>query len=82
MCLWEVILSVQGYRNGVIEQWRMTRQTVYTIAAVNRNPKKPFPAIEKFLPLPGDDELLKERGSSLKERYLATKKRYQELGII
>jgi hypothetical protein len=35
-------------------QWEHTRVIAWTIAAANRDPKKPFPTIRDFMPLPTD----------------------------
>lgn len=50
---WQLISEGYSLRN--LKEWERTRAIIYTIASVNRNPKKPFPTIQKFMPLPTDE---------------------------
>jgi len=51
----EYLLTVRGFSKKRSHDFEHTRAIVYNILAVNRDPKKPFPAIEKLWPLPTDD---------------------------
>lgn len=73
---------INAHMENVIENWRQTRQVAYIIAAANRNPKKSFPTIHKFMPLPGDEEMMKEKVKGMKEEYQKKKEKYIKLGII
>lgn len=50
------VLTVRGFNKKRSREFEHTRSICYHIVAVNRDPKKPFPKIEKFWPLPTDDE--------------------------
>jgi hypothetical protein len=82
MPLHEIFLIINGYHQRNIDEWKRTRVVAYSIAAANRNPKKPFPSIEKFMPLPGDDEAMKAKAKRRKQEYEQTKERYKKLGVI
>lgn len=45
-----------GYHRRNNKQWEHTRMIIYFIAAANRDPKKSFPSITKFMPLPTDED--------------------------
>lgn len=47
---------VRAYNKDRSRQFEHTRAICYYIAAVNRDPKKSFPTIEKFWPLPSDSD--------------------------
>lgn len=82
MPFWEVLIVMNGYYQRGTDDWKRSRVVAYSIAAANRNPKKPFPSIEKFMPLPGDDEMMKDKAKRRKQEYEATKERYKKLGVI
>lgn len=48
---------VRGFNQKRSHEFEHTRAICYNILAVNRDPKKPFPAIEKFWPLSTDEEI-------------------------
>lgn len=50
------VLMAKGYNRRRSLEFEHTRAICYHIVAVNRDPKKPFPKIEKFWPLPTDDD--------------------------
>jgi len=82
MILSDVLIFLEGYNERMINEWRRTRQVAYTIAAANRNPKKSFPSIYKYMPLPGDKATAAKKTSDLKRRYEEIKQHYIKLGII
>lgn len=49
------MLLVRGYNQARAYQFEHTRAICYTVLSVNRDPKKPFPTMEKYWPLPTDD---------------------------
>lgn len=46
---------VRGFNQKRSHEFEHTRAICYNILAVNRDPKKPFPTIEKFWPLSTDE---------------------------
>lgn len=48
---------VRGFNQKRSHEFEHTRAICYHILAVNRDPKKPFPSIEKFWPLSTDDAI-------------------------
>lgn len=52
----EFFNSVNGYQKKIIKEYDHTRHICWTIAAVNRDPKKPMQPVKKFWPLPTDEE--------------------------
>lgn len=52
----EFFKLANGYIRRNNKHWEHTRMIVYFIAAANRDPKKSFPSIQKFMPLPTDEE--------------------------
>jgi len=46
----------KGFFRRRSHDFEHTRAICYHIAAVNRDPKKPFPSIAKYWPLPTDDD--------------------------
>lgn len=54
----EFILMSRGYNKRRSQDFEHTRLICYHIVAVNRDPKKPFPTVQKFMPLPTDDDNL------------------------
>lgn len=52
----EFIIKQIAFYKKQSKDYGHTRAICYYIAAVNRDPKKSFPSIEKFWPLPHDDE--------------------------
>lgn len=51
----EYVLTCRGFAIKRSHAFEHTRAVVYNNAALNRDPKKAFPTIEKFWPLPTDD---------------------------
>jgi len=66
----EWLLITEGYSLRNLKEWERTRAIIYTIAAANRHPKKPFPSIQKFMPL-ATDKVDEERGEKLTQEQLA-----------
>lgn len=52
----EFLKLSEGYHIRNSRQLEQTRLICYFIAAANRDPKKHFPSIQKFMPLPTDEE--------------------------
>jgi hypothetical protein len=50
------VLMARGWNNERSYNLESARLISYTIAGANRDPKKSFPSIYKFLPLPTDNE--------------------------
>lgn len=50
------MLIREGHFRRKVWEAQQTRVISYTYAAGNRDPNKPFPTIQQFLPLPFDDE--------------------------
>lgn len=73
--LCDVLMVVWAYQQRRLDDWKRTRRIAYVIAAVNRDPKKPFPQEQKFMPLPGDEQAMKERFNKRKAEYEERKKR-------
>lgn len=51
----EYVLTLRGFANRRSHDFEHTRAIVYYQLMVNRDPKKPFPSMEKFWPLRTDD---------------------------
>jgi hypothetical protein len=47
----------EGYQKKRSQDFEHTRAIVYMIAATNRDPKKSFPTIREFWPLPTDSKV-------------------------
>lgn len=63
--------AVTGYFTRLSKEYEHTRAICYVIASVNRDPKKRMPPINKFWPLPTDEEYsapTAERAAQLKEK--------------
>lgn len=68
---------VRGYDQRRSHEFEHTRAICYHIVAVNRDPKKAFPTMEKFWPLPSDKEGAEDEDTEykrLKERLSNYKK--------
>lgn len=77
----EYVLTCRGFAIKRSHDFEHTRAIVYNSAAIHRDPKKAFPKIEKFWPLPTDDleaieKADEEEGDRLKEKLDAFKKKY------
>jgi len=48
---------LMGWVTRQCKQWEQTRIIAYNILAVNRNPKKNFPTITEYMPLPTDPKV-------------------------
>jgi hypothetical protein len=75
----EYHLKSKGFTNARYKQWEHTRLIAYTIASANRDPKKSFPSIEQFMPLPTDSsyESRESRVDRLKKKLREFKGRLQ-----
>lgn len=51
----EYMLTMKGFATKRSHEFEHTRAIVYNNIAINRDPKKPFPTIDKFWPLPTDN---------------------------
>jgi hypothetical protein len=65
----EWLLIYEGYSLRYYKQLEQTRMISYTIAAANRDPKKPFPSIHRFMPLPTD--VKEDKGEKISKEELA-----------
>lgn len=82
MTLSDLLIFLEGQNERMVEDWRIGRKIAYTIAASNRNPKKQFPPMHKWMPLPGDAEAVKEYGADRKKQYEEVKERLKKQGFI
>lgn len=57
------MLAVRGHNIKRAHDFEHTRALVYSNYAINRDPKKAFPSIEKFWPLPTDGDTAAEEQS-------------------
>jgi hypothetical protein len=71
----DLFIILEAYQNKQVTAWKQTREIVYTLAAVNRDPKKPFPTREKFMPLPGDEEMIQQNHERRKREYQEQRKK-------
>lgn len=71
----------------MVEGWNRQRSynlegfriVAYTIAATNRDPKKSFPKLEEFMPLPTDDlQTTEEKEKDLLDTYNRMREKYQK----
>lgn len=71
-------LASEAHHTRTSKQFEHTRAISYMIAAANRDPKRSFPTIEKWWPLPTDGETMKrldsERAKRIMELYEQAKK--------
>lgn len=56
----QFLLMVEGWNRQRAYNMEGSRLIAYTVAAVNRDPKKSFPKIEEFMPLYTDEVQTKE----------------------
>lgn len=82
MIMADLFTYLEGYQQRIIQEWQHTRRIAYTIAAANRNPKKQFPSMHKWMPLPGDEEMMAEHRASRKKQYEEIKEHYKKIGLI
>jgi len=71
----------RGYNKRRSQEFEHTRAICYHIVAVNRDPKKVFPKIEKFWPLPSDDDSLPDEDAEykrLKQKIKDTLSQYKQ----
>ena len=47
---------VRGFNRKMSHEYEHTRALCYMYASVNRDPKKAWPSIQKFWPLPTDED--------------------------
>lgn len=66
----ECLTAISGFLKGKTKQYEHTRAICYTIASVNRDPKKRMPPVDKWWPLPTDDGYVvsRDRALELKEK--------------
>ena len=64
---------IESYHKRSIKAFEHTRAICYYVAASNRDPKKAFPTMQKFWPLPTDEKntrtLDKTRAEEIKAKY-------------
>lgn len=70
---------MDGYRARMVKQYEHTRAICYFIAASNRDPKKSFPTMQKFWPLPTDERttevLDRSRAEKIRQLYEQAKQK-------
>lgn len=64
---------VEAHNRKVSKDFEHTRAICYYVAASNRDPKKSFPSIQKFWPLPTDGDTMQkldaDRAAKIREMY-------------
>jgi hypothetical protein len=63
------MLMVRGYDRVRTKQFEHTRVIVYTMAAANRDPNKPMPAMQEWWPLSTDEAEIQAREEDLNEMH-------------
>lgn len=59
---------MRAYNRMRANQFEHTRVIVYTLASANRDPKKPWPSIEEFWPLPTDKDGAKKEKKGIEQQ--------------
>lgn len=68
-----------GYLNKRSRDFEHTRLICYTFAQAFRDPKTPLPPIERFMPLPTDQDEVKQNENDLEAMRLRLIERYNKV---